>query len=1380
MDIFDRIAAESDPDDDIFLRVAEDAEPDRAPGSNLVRGAVSGLAKTGTSLVGAAGYLTGAKRLEDWAERAEQEQRAFWDPLGTSGTVGEVGGRFVGEIATAIPAAGAVVKGVGAVARGGKAGSKAARAVERALTSERKLARGAATAAVNAPIDVVQGVKEDKGFFLPGKLGAVAESVGFSGAAGSLGAYLASRRPRRYQGPELPPDFDAPAPFGPKVPDDFGAGPQAGPRVPDDFSAGPQLGPTQAPSTPRAPAVAEAVDDVARAEREALQAVDRRDPMSLSLEQLERELEPLPRTKRNAISRPRLREMSDDALLDHRGHQELIDIDASEARATWEYVEQMVAHTDTGQKMGIARAKKLYGDDFTDTAFWSTYGEEMSEALRDMGWDRKQLRQLWARINRPAKEAKNRQAITEELQRRGLWDDTDFNPASFMDDAGGSARAGAASAEVLGGIAGAGAGAASGAYAAGEDATPGERLRAAASMGLLGGVAGVAGMQAVRGAKNAPPAAAQGGLSQAQMQREQALAAKRAADDAAAAAERSAAQTARARERINQPSTPTPSNARYLPRTNDEWKEFYQRFMADPAAVMEADALRVSGQAQMQQGTRPVAADTKIAQAIADAWGGLELRDAKRKLSGVELLALRAQREANAARRGALRTALNALPANAPDRQWMEPLMGALEDQSIAQFERYTRDVSQTGRDLRLLQESVRTSDNPADWILRAERLAGGKPLSPENTAKLLNAVRRKDFAAAARIVGAQRQAGPLDKLGELWQTGLLSSVARPLRDVFGNTINLADKQVERMAATFFDRIFALGTGVRTADYSTRQSLRPIREGLVKGAESAAAIVRGGGDPDVIARATARYDFSRETMQTNPVLRAYTTFIRRTIGAADALVGEAALAGAMTEQARVFARQSAKPGTAQFDALVTKYLQDPPPEMAGLAMAQAKEVTWQNSTTLGDLGLALRQNNNALVRLLGKLTVPFVQTPSAMAAQTVRGSPFGLLGAPRDIYQIATKADIPAAQRKLVNRLAKTSVGSGWIALGYMMADDDKMTSWYPSDDRERRRWELEGRTESAVKLGGTWVSLLGVLGPQAQLMSVGAALRKMTADDPQWTAATALGTTAMGIGRAVGDSPMMQGVATVADFGAQVGSGDQDAIGESLNQAAQTFVTGWVPQVVQQAARASDVTPEGRVRVRQVREPGAPLQTAANAVMQGVPGLRQQVPVRRNALGQERATSVGGLLGVLSPARLSQETDDPRAQELWRTGAAVARTPRRRDEPQDVYEARQQALGDAAASVVEQVMQHPQYQAIATMDVAQLRQGLSGMMLEDGETPLPEIERLNRLSDEALRERYQGYVLEQAVSRARSAAGAPFINPRAGRTGGVLRALTR
>jgi hypothetical protein len=176
-DIFDRLTQQRrDEEDDIFTRMARAGAPSRGVISETARGLATGLATTGTSLVGGVGTLTGSEALKEWARQTEEEARQYYGARGTAGTVGEFIGRGAGEIATGAGLAKGVALGA----------ARYAPRVAAALTSADRLKRIGATAAVNAPVDILQGASQGEGVALPGTAGAIAENVAFSALGGAL------------------------------------------------------------------------------------------------------------------------------------------------------------------------------------------------------------------------------------------------------------------------------------------------------------------------------------------------------------------------------------------------------------------------------------------------------------------------------------------------------------------------------------------------------------------------------------------------------------------------------------------------------------------------------------------------------------------------------------------------------------------------------------------------------------------------------------------------------------------------------------------------------------------------------------------------------------------------------------------------------------------------------------------------------------------------------------------------------------------------------------------------------------------------------------------------------------------------------------------
>lgn len=181
----------SDSDIEAYLRSvgAKEAEPaPRSAFSELTRGAALGLAKTGTSLGEVVGMIPGLGAIGEASRRAAEEAEAFYDPRGGFGTAGQFVGRGVGELATAIATGGPLAK---LVAKAPGAGKIISTGMAQGAT---KAQRAKAIALASAPVDVIQGAKEEEGILLPGRVGSIAENVLFSGAGGAVSAAADAKR----------------------------------------------------------------------------------------------------------------------------------------------------------------------------------------------------------------------------------------------------------------------------------------------------------------------------------------------------------------------------------------------------------------------------------------------------------------------------------------------------------------------------------------------------------------------------------------------------------------------------------------------------------------------------------------------------------------------------------------------------------------------------------------------------------------------------------------------------------------------------------------------------------------------------------------------------------------------------------------------------------------------------------------------------------------------------------------------------------------------------------------------------------------------------------------------------------------------------------
>jgi hypothetical protein len=167
-----------------YLRSKKDEEQDdfsyeaylRQKPRGLISEFSRGLATGGAQAVTTTGEVFGVGR---GSTEAVEE---YFDPRGTAGRAGQVIGRIGGEIGTSILGGGLLLKGAKAI-------PKAAKALEGMSAARRALAVGA----IQAPVDIVQGAKEEKGMLLPGRAGSIVESV----ALGQVGPALQARRAAR-------------------------------------------------------------------------------------------------------------------------------------------------------------------------------------------------------------------------------------------------------------------------------------------------------------------------------------------------------------------------------------------------------------------------------------------------------------------------------------------------------------------------------------------------------------------------------------------------------------------------------------------------------------------------------------------------------------------------------------------------------------------------------------------------------------------------------------------------------------------------------------------------------------------------------------------------------------------------------------------------------------------------------------------------------------------------------------------------------------------------------------------------------------------------------------------------------------------------------
>jgi hypothetical protein len=142
----------------------------------------------------------------------------------------------------------------------------------------------------------------------------------------------------------------------------------------------------------------------------------------------------------------------------------------------------------------------------------------------------------------------------------------------------------------------------------------------------------------------------------------------------------------------------------------------------------------------------------------------------------------------------------------------------------------------------------------------------------------------------------------------------------------------------------------------------------------------------------------------------------------------------------------------------------------------------------------------------------------------------------------------------------------------------------------------------------------------------------------------------------------------------------------------EALDRALESQITGWVPGVLQQVAAAQDVSPEGRVIMRDPMAGQTLSEDIINALKLGIPGQRETLPVKVSPFGRVRTSGAGGLGSLISPIRTSQSYATPLTQALGETGYFPVPSKRKKAEGETVerYAIRRQAEGPQERAFLE------------------------------------------------------------------------------------------
>ena len=468
-------------------------------------------------------------------------------------------------------------------------------------------------------------------------------------------------------------------------------------------------------------------------------------------------------------------------------------------------------------------------------------------------------------------------------------------------------------------------------------------------------------------------------------------------------------------------------------------------------------------------------------------------------------------------------------------------------------------------------------------------------------------------------------------KIINLWKAGLLTGIKTSGLNEFSNLFHGASEVVKDIPAALVDNVVSLFTKERKLVFTLRGG-RGFGEGFEKGIR----YMTTGFDERHIA---AKLDWRRVSFGKSKLakgIQLYEQTVFRWMGAMDQPFYYGAKARSLASQAIAEGKNKGLKGK-EIKKFVNNLIQNPTDEMIRVASNEAEIAVFQNKTLLGDVARGIQKIPG------GEVVVPFGRTPSAVAMQIINYSPIGIV---KTIVKNIGKGKFD--QRMFSQGIGRGLTGTGAIFIGMELLKKDLVSLDFPTTERERKQWELEGRKANAFKTpDGKWRSVLP-LGPLGMLLILGGHLQKFVNESGSLVAS--LGPASLASLKSFKEQTFLVGI---NQFSRAID--DPGRYGE--NVIARTAASG-IPTIVSDVARVADPLE----RRTYVKTEGFFAPTIAR-----VPELRQTLEPRIDVLGSPVLRLGNALETMIDPTRPTRIKSNDLILELRRLlNAGLSATPTR------------------------------------------------------------------------------------------------------------------
>lgn len=472
----------------------------------------------------------------------------------------------------------------------------------------------------------------------------------------------------------------------------------------------------------------------------------------------------------------------------------------------------------------------------------------------------------------------------------------------------------------------------------------------------------------------------------------------------------------------------------------------------------------------------------------------------------------------------------------------------------------------------------------------------------------------------------------PTSKLNNafaFWRAGLLTGPRTVTKILTSHGVHAPLEKLKDIPASAIDYGLSKATGQRSLVLTTKGGATGLKQGAKLGFGKQ-GYLRTGIDTQPGTNAIEFHQNANfGTTVPGKIAQAYVDGIGRLHGSLYKPFYGAAHLNSLYSQALAASKNAGLKGLAK-DDFVKKFVGNPPGEALDIAKNDAEHTTFQQETALGKLATSLQQHGG----IVGKVIAPFTRIPSAIATDLVDYSPAGAMKTiVQGIKAAKSKEGFTLAdQRAFSQGLGRSIVGAGALVPGYLLYQTGNLTLAYPTDPKEQKLWQLEGKTADSVKVGGKWRSL-GSLGPIGSVLSIGGYIADSISNGK--------GLTQAAIDGLAGGLKSIEGQSYVSGVSGAVNAVEDP--GRYLGNLEKQYAGSVVPTGVAQLASTTDKT------ARQLNGP-------SDAIKSKIPGLRESLTPKKNAFGQNVPAGESGLINILDPFYSSKALKtDATVKELQR-----------------------------------------------------------------------------------------------------------------------------